>query len=86
MFIGGPVALGISFINYRWAKILAIVLAAPILGLGLMLAFSADGSGTVTAIGLGATLTAIGAVINGFLGLKKLNTQPEFAVPGIEED
>lgn len=86
LLIGGPIALAISFINFRWAKVLAIVLAAPILGLGVMLALSSDGAGTVLAIGFGASLTALGAVINGFQGLKKLNQKPDYAVPGINED
>lgn len=86
LLIGGPIALAISFINFRWAKILAIVLAAPITGLGLMLVISADGSRNVIIIGLLASVSAVAAVVNGFTGLKKINTKPEYAVPLIDED
>lgn len=86
LLIGGPIALAISFISFRWAKILAIVLAAPITGLGLMLVLSADGSRNVIIIGSIASISAIAAVVNGFSGLKKLNAKPEYAVPMIKED
>lgn len=83
LFIGGPVAFGISFIPNRWAKILAIVLAAPITGLGLMLAFGSEGGMNILLIGLGASAFATAAVINGFRGLQQ-KPKAEFEVPDLE--
>ncbi|MEY3407842.1 MAG: hypothetical protein RL038_903 [Actinomycetota bacterium] len=84
LFIGGPVALAISFIPTRWAKILAIVLAAPITGLGIMLALSADGGANLWLIGFGSSAFATGAIVNSIRGLKQVPA-PEFETPTFEE-
>jgi hypothetical protein len=83
MFIGGPVALGLSFIKIRFFKILAIVLAAPIFGLGLLMAFNADGSRNMIIIGLGTSAFAAGAVYNAAPGLR---AKSELLMPNLNQD
>lgn len=83
MFIGGPVALGLSFIKIRFFKILAIVLAAPIFGLGLLMAFNADGARNMLVIGLGTSAFAAGAIYNAAQGLR---AKSELQMPNLNQD
>lgn len=84
LFIGGPIAFGISFIPRRWAKILAIVLAAPITGLGLLLVFGSEGGMNIIVIGLCSSALATAAIVNSLRGLKA-TPKPEFEIPNFQE-
>lgn len=83
MFIGGPVALGLSFIKMRFFKILAIVLAAPIFGLGILMAFNADGTTNLLVIGLGTSTFAAAAVYNSARGLR---AKSDLEMPNLDQD
>jgi hypothetical protein len=83
MFIGGPIALALSFIKIRFFKIVAIVLAAPVFGLGLLMAFNADGTRNMLIIGLGTSAFAAGAIYNAAMGLR---SKSGLQMPNLNQD
>ena len=68
-FIGGPVALGLSFIRRRWLAVVVIVFAIPAVLIGGQLLLG-DGGGARW-LGLIFSGCAVGAAANSILTLRR---------------
>lgn len=70
LFIGGPVALALSFVRNRITRIVAICLAVPAIVIGIQLIASAAGNTNAVLIGTGGLAMAVGAIVNSVRNLR----------------